>query len=75
MVAPIKTGYRLTQDHYAYVYDVALNTVRRWQARGLPLDEPEVLIRILMRQRLCSRSLRVKGFAAILKDYELLARE
>ena len=73
MAAQTKEGYRLTQEHYAYIYAVHPNTISRWQQRKLPLDDPRKLMGYIALRSSCPLSLKRKGGAAILADYALLA--
>lgn len=75
MGAQIKQGYRLTQEHYAYIYGVHPNTIHRWQKRLLPLDEPKRLLFALLVRPSCPMSMKLKGYEAILADYRALAGE
>ena len=72
MAAQTKQGYRLTQEHYAYIYAVNPNTISRWQQRKLPLDDPRKLMAYITGRSSCPVALKRKGGAAVLADYKLL---
>jgi hypothetical protein len=50
-------NYELKRLQYAAVYSVSERTVRRWQEKGFPLDDPEALLRELDGQKNRPRSL------------------
>jgi hypothetical protein len=75
MAAHIKKGYRLSQEHYAYIYAVHPNTIHRWQKQKLPLDDPWNLMRLISIRSWCPMSMLRKGAVAILADYGTLARD
>jgi DNA-binding transcriptional regulator YiaG len=73
MAAQIKRGFKLTQEHYAYIYGVSPRTIVRWQKRELPLDDPRELIVILADNPRFPAVWEKKDYEAILADYKLLA--
>lgn len=75
MAAQTKQGYKLTQEHYAYIYDVHPNTIHRWQKRLLPLDEPMKMLFYLSTHPYCPMAVKLKGDKAILSDYRILSIE
>jgi hypothetical protein len=75
MGAQTKQGYRLTQEHYAYIYGVHPNTIHRWQKRLLPLDDPKMLLFVVLNNPYCPMSLKLKGYEAIMADFRALAGE
>lgn len=75
MAARIKQGYKLTQEHYAYIYAVSPRTILRWQKRELPLDEPMKMLFYLSTHPYCPMALKLKGDQAVLSDYRILSIE
>jgi len=70
MAANIKPGYLLSQEDYAQVYGVHINTINRWQKRKLPVDDPQSLMRRLFSEDF-NRALKTfsKGRAKIIEHH------
>ena len=53
-----KTRYRSSQTEYAAQYHVDARTVRRWMAKGYPLDDPQKMASVLGAQKNVPESFR-----------------
>ena len=71
MAGKTRADYKKTQAAYASEYGVSIRTIKRWQAKGYPLDDPAKLGELLGQQKSAPEGL-LEGGPKNLKDRKLL---